>query len=84
MAEHKFSPFHPGEILLAEFPKLLGLSQCRLAKDIGVPPVRKRNYPGQARHQRQHRPGPCGRPVSGYRPSNSLSTASVNCRRLET
>jgi len=30
----------PGEILLEEFIKPLGLSQYRLAKDIGVPPRR--------------------------------------------
>ncbi|HEX9945448.1 MAG TPA: HigA family addiction module antitoxin [Thermoanaerobaculia bacterium] len=30
-------PVHPGEILLEEFLKPLGLSQYRLAKDIGVP-----------------------------------------------
>lgn len=31
---------HPGEILNEEFLKPLGLSQYRLAKDIGVPPRR--------------------------------------------
>src|SRR5216684_1387240 len=31
---------HPGEILLEEFLKPLGLSQTRLAKAIGVPPRR--------------------------------------------
>jgi putative transposase len=31
---------HPGEILLEEFMKPLGLSQYRLAKDIGVTPIR--------------------------------------------
>ena len=33
----KLSPVHPGEILLEEFLKPFGLSQYRLAKDIGVP-----------------------------------------------
>jgi len=33
----KLTPIHPGEILLEEFLKPLGLSQYRLAKDIGVP-----------------------------------------------
>ena len=32
------SPIHPGEVLLEDFMKPLGLSQYRLAKDIGVPP----------------------------------------------
>lgn len=33
------SPIHPGEVLLEDFMKPLGLSQYRLAKDIGVPPI---------------------------------------------
>lgn len=33
-------PIHPGEILLEDFMKPLGLSQYRLAKDIGVTPIR--------------------------------------------
>ena len=36
----KFAPIHPGEILLEEFLKPLGISQYRLAHDIGVPPRR--------------------------------------------
>lgn len=36
----KFAPIHPGEILLEEFLKPLGVSQYRLAHDIGVPPRR--------------------------------------------
>lgn len=34
------APIHPGEILLEEFLKPLGLSQYRLARDMGVPPRR--------------------------------------------
>ena len=37
MARKKFPPIHPGEILLEEFLKPMGISQYRLAKDIGVP-----------------------------------------------
>jgi addiction module HigA family antidote len=37
MAERKLPPIHPGEILLEEFLKPLGISQYRLAKDISVP-----------------------------------------------
>jgi len=33
-------PIHPGEILLEEFLNPLELSQYRLARDIGVPPIR--------------------------------------------
>ena len=33
----KIQPIHPGEILLEEFLKPMGISQYRLAKDIGVP-----------------------------------------------
>ena len=40
MAEKKLKPVHPGEILLEEFLKPLGLSQNRLALSIGVPPRR--------------------------------------------
>ena len=35
-----FPPTHPGEILLKEFLKPMGISQYRLAKDIGVPAMR--------------------------------------------
>ena len=34
------SPIHPGEVLLEDFMIPLGLSQYRLAKDIGVAPIR--------------------------------------------
>ena len=34
---HKLPPAHPGEILLEEFLKPLGISQYRVAKDIHVP-----------------------------------------------
>ncbi len=37
MSERKLPPIHPGEILLEEFLKPMGLSQYRLAKDISVP-----------------------------------------------
>ena len=40
MAEIKLHPVHPGEVLLKEFLKPLGLSQSRLALDIGVHPRR--------------------------------------------
>ena len=33
-------PVHPGEVLLEDFMKPLGLSQYRLSKDIGVPAMR--------------------------------------------
>jgi addiction module HigA family antidote len=36
----KLKPVTPGEILLEEFLKPMGLSQYRLAKEIGVPPQR--------------------------------------------
>src|SRR5438874_2378549 len=36
----RMSPVHPGEILLEEFMKPLGLSQYRVAKAINVPPRR--------------------------------------------
>ena len=36
----KHNPIHPGEILREEFLKPLGISQYRLAKEIGVPAQR--------------------------------------------
>ncbi len=36
----KRDPIHPGEILMEEFLKPMGISQYRLAKDISVPPRR--------------------------------------------
>ena len=40
MASKKIKPLHPGEVLLEEFLKPMGISQNRLALDIGVPPRR--------------------------------------------
>ena len=37
MSKMKLQPVHPGEVLQEEFLKPLGLSQNRLALDIGVP-----------------------------------------------
>ena len=37
MAKEKLKPIHPGEVLLEEFLKPMGLSQNRLALDMGVP-----------------------------------------------
>lgn len=36
----KLPPVHPGEVLLEDFMKPLGLSQYRVSKDIGVSPIR--------------------------------------------
>jgi addiction module HigA family antidote len=38
--QRKLAPVHPGEILLEEFMKPLGLSQTRLGRDLGVSPRR--------------------------------------------
>ena len=38
--EERLPPIHPGEVLIEDFMKPLGLSQYRLAKDIGVTPIR--------------------------------------------
>ena len=40
MRREKMKPIHPGEILLEEFLKPMGLSQNQMANDIGVPPRR--------------------------------------------
>jgi addiction module HigA family antidote len=36
----KLTPVHPGEVLLEEFLKPMGISQYKLAQDISVPPRR--------------------------------------------
>jgi antitoxin HigA-1 len=36
----RLPPIHPGEVLLEDFMTPLGLSQYRVAKDIGVPALR--------------------------------------------
>lgn len=36
----RLPPIHPGEVLLEDFIKPLGLSKYRVAKDIGVPALR--------------------------------------------
>ena len=36
----RLPPVHPGEVLLEDFMKPLGLTQYRVAKDIGVPALR--------------------------------------------
>src|SRR5450759_1967749 len=40
MTENRLPPVHPGEVLLEEFIKPLGLSQNRLGLNIGVNPRR--------------------------------------------
>ncbi len=40
MAIKKLSPVHPGEILLEEYLILLGISQNKLGRDLGVPAQR--------------------------------------------
>lgn len=40
MAAKRLPPVHPGEILLEEFLRPLGVTQYRLAKDLNVPPRR--------------------------------------------
>ncbi len=40
MRKKKLPLIHPGEILMEEFLKPMGISQYRLAKDISVPPRR--------------------------------------------
>jgi len=40
VTEKRLPPVHPGEVLLEEFLKPLGLSQNRLGLSLGVPPRR--------------------------------------------
>ena len=38
--EERMAPLHPGEIIVEDFMKPLGLSQCGLGRALGVPPRR--------------------------------------------
>ena len=38
--DNLLSPIHPGEVLVQDFMKPLGLSQYRVAHEIGVTPIR--------------------------------------------
>ena len=40
MRDKKLAPVHPGKLLLKEFLEPIGISQRKLAEDIGVPPRR--------------------------------------------
>ena len=40
MTTQKLPPVHPGEILLEEYLKPLGISQNKLGRDLNVPPQR--------------------------------------------
>jgi antitoxin HigA-1 len=40
MKNKKLSPIHPGEVLMEDFLKPMGISQYRIAQDISVPPRR--------------------------------------------
>jgi addiction module HigA family antidote len=40
MTKEKLPPLHPGEVLMEEFLVPMGLSQNRLARELGVPPRR--------------------------------------------
>ena len=40
MSVRKLPPIHPGEILLEEFMRPMGISQNRLGRDLNVPPRR--------------------------------------------
>lgn len=40
MLKKKLKPIHPGEVLLEEFMRPMGISQYRLAKELHVTPIR--------------------------------------------
>lgn len=40
MTTDRMPPLHPGELLKLDFLEPLGITQYRLAKEIGVPPIR--------------------------------------------
>lgn len=54
MAQKKLSPIRPGEILKLEFLQAFGISQYRLAKEMGVPARRINDSPRAAQHFREY------------------------------
>jgi len=62
--EERLPPIHPGEVLLEDFMQPFGLSQYRVAKDIGISPLRisqivhgyPLNNPGKRRSQTAYEP----------------------------
>jgi hypothetical protein len=48
----KLKPVSPEAMLVEEFPKPLGMSNCRLAKEVGVPTQRIGGIPAGKRHHR--------------------------------
>jgi len=40
MKKNKLPPLHPGEVLMEEFLKPMGISQNKIGQDLGVPPRR--------------------------------------------
>ena len=59
--EEKFPPVHPGEILLEDFLKPMGITPYRLAKELNVPKTRiSAILKGQKEHYSRHgsTPGP--------------------------
>ncbi len=72
---------HPGEILREEFLEPLGISQNRLAREIGVRrPAHKRDRSGEAGGHRRH--GPATRPL--FRNDRRLLDGSANGLRSRT
>jgi hypothetical protein len=55
-ADTVMAPAHPGEILLEEFLKPLAVSQCQLAKEIGVPARRINEIVHGQRRARRYPP----------------------------
>jgi len=69
MSQRDFEPIHPGEILLEEFLKPMGITQYRLAKDISVPQRRISEIVQGKRSITAIRP--CGSVTSlGWKPSS--------------
>lgn len=54
MRKKLLPPIHPGEILLEEFLKPLGISQYRLAGNRRACPAHRGHHSGQACHYRRH------------------------------
>jgi len=69
MREKKLIPVHPGEVLLEEFMKPLGLSQNRLGNYLGVSPRRVNEI---VRHKRSITPDTALRPARCFGTSSEF------------
>jgi hypothetical protein len=82
LAVRKLKPVTPGELLMEEFIKPMGISRYRLAKEIGVPPQRVGDIVGgQACHYCGHRPASLP-PFLGFRADTGFVPRQLATQKL--